>query len=87
MEHQADVPTRQAEGAALRMKLAGLRRWNTAMGALHVAQGAAMLALASASMARPCARWRAPMAPFQRRRRVSFARSAAPLAGLLAASA
>ena len=48
MEVQADVPTRPAEGAALRMKLTGLRRWNGAMGALHFAQGLAMLALASA---------------------------------------
>ena len=48
MEIQADVPTRSAEGAALRMKLTGLRRWNGAMGALHFFQGAAMLALASA---------------------------------------
>ena len=48
MEIQADVPTRSAEGDALRMKLAGLRRWNGAMGALHFVQGVAMLALASA---------------------------------------
>jgi hypothetical protein len=47
MEIQADVPTRPAEGASLRMKLTGLRRWNGAMAALHFAQGAALLALAS----------------------------------------
>jgi hypothetical protein len=46
MEIQADVPTRPAEGASLRMKLTGLRRWNGAMAALHFAQGAALLALA-----------------------------------------
>jgi heliorhodopsin len=48
MEIQPDVPTRPAEGAARRIKLTDLRRWNGAMGALHFAQGAAMLALASA---------------------------------------
>ena len=48
MEIQANVPTRPAEGAAPRVTLTGLRRWNGAMGALHFAQGAAMLALASA---------------------------------------
>jgi hypothetical protein len=37
-----------AAGAAVRARLAGLRRWNAAMGGLHLAQGAAMLALASA---------------------------------------
>ncbi len=37
-----------AAGAALRTRLVGLRRWNAAMGALHLAQGAAMLAVASA---------------------------------------
>lgn len=47
MEIQADVPTRPAEGASRRMKLTGLRRWNGAMAALHFAQGAALLALAS----------------------------------------
>jgi hypothetical protein len=47
MEIQADVPTRPAEGASLRVKLTGLRRWNGAMAALHFAQGAALLALAS----------------------------------------
>lgn len=47
MEIQADVPTRPAEGASLRMKLTGLRRWNGAMAVLHFAQGAALLALAS----------------------------------------
>ena len=48
MQIQADVPTRRAEGAALRIKLSGLRRWNAGMGALHFAQGAAILALSSA---------------------------------------
>jgi len=48
MEIQAETPTGPAEGAALGLKLTGLRRWNGAMGALHVAQGLAMLALASA---------------------------------------
>jgi hypothetical protein len=47
MEIQVGAPT-TAAGAALRGKLAGLRRWNGAMGALHFAQGLAMLALASA---------------------------------------
>jgi hypothetical protein len=47
MEIQADVPTRPAVGASLRVKLTGLRRWNGAMAALHFAQGAALLALAS----------------------------------------
>jgi hypothetical protein len=46
MEIQADVSTRPAEGASLRMKLTGLRRWNGAMAALHFAQGAALLVLA-----------------------------------------
>ena len=35
-------------GPAVRAKLIGLRRWNAAMGGLHLAQGVAMLALASA---------------------------------------
>ena len=48
MEIHAAVSTRPAEGAALLMRLTGLRRWNGAMGALHLAQGGAMLALASA---------------------------------------
>ena len=48
METQAEVPSRPAAGAALRAQLTGLRRWNAAMGALHFAQGLAMLALASA---------------------------------------
>jgi hypothetical protein len=48
MEIQADDPTRPAAGAAPCARLTGLRRWNVAMGALHLAQGAAMLALASA---------------------------------------
>jgi len=47
MEIQADAPSRPASGAALRAKLTRLRRWNGAMGALHLAQGFAMLALAS----------------------------------------
>lgn len=47
MEIQADVPNRPDAGAALRAQLTSLRRWNGAMGALHFAQGAAMLALAS----------------------------------------
>jgi hypothetical protein len=37
-----------ADDAARRAKLTGLRRWNAAMGALHAAQGVAMLAVASA---------------------------------------
>jgi Heliorhodopsin len=45
MEIRAGVPTRPAP--AVRARLGGLRRWNAAMGALHLAQGAAMLALAS----------------------------------------
>ena len=47
MEIQADAPNRPAAGAVRRAQLTGLRRWNGAMGALHFAQGAAMLALAS----------------------------------------
>ena len=47
MEIQADAPNRRAAGAVRRAQLTGLRRWNGAMGALHFAQGAAMLALAS----------------------------------------
>jgi hypothetical protein len=47
MESQADVPTRPADGAVRRATLTRLRRWNGAMGALHFAQGTAMLALAS----------------------------------------
>jgi hypothetical protein len=46
MEIQAGVPSRPAP--AVRARLTGLRRWNAAMGALHFAQGAAMLAVASA---------------------------------------
>jgi heliorhodopsin len=46
MEIQAGPPARTA--AAVRARLTGLRRWNAAMGALHLAQGAAMLAVASA---------------------------------------
>jgi len=45
MEIQAGTPTRPA--AAVPARLGGLRRWNAAMGALHLVQGAAMLALAS----------------------------------------
>lgn len=46
MEIHAGAPSRPAP--AVRARLTGLRRWNVAMGALHLAQGAAMLALASA---------------------------------------
>ena len=46
MEVQAGVPRRPAP--AVRTSLSALRRWNAAMGALHFAQGAAMLAVASA---------------------------------------
>jgi Heliorhodopsin len=46
MEIQAGVPSRPAPGAGAR--LGGLRRWNAAMGALHLAQGSVMLAVASA---------------------------------------
>ena len=46
MEIQAGAPIRPA--AAVPARLGGLRRWNTAMGALHLVQGVAMLALASA---------------------------------------
>jgi len=48
MDVLADVPHGSADAAAPRAKLTGLRHWNAAMGALHFAQGAAMLALASA---------------------------------------
>lgn len=44
----ADAVQLDAAGAAVRAKLTGLRRWNAAMGALHLAQGAAMLAVAGA---------------------------------------
>ena len=47
MEIQVDVPTRPATGQ-LRAQLTGLRRWNGAMAALHLAQGLAILSLASA---------------------------------------
>ena len=43
---QTGAPDRPAP--AVRARLLGLRRWNAAMGALHLAQGGAMLALASA---------------------------------------
>jgi hypothetical protein len=46
MEIQGDVARTPA--SALPARLAGLRRWNAAMGALHLVQGAAMLAVASA---------------------------------------
>ena len=46
MEIQARVPSTTAP--AVRARLGGLRRWNAAMGALHLVQGAGMLALASA---------------------------------------
>jgi Heliorhodopsin len=48
MEPHAEVTSRPAADAVLRAQLTGLRRWNGAMGALHLAQGLAMLALASA---------------------------------------
>jgi hypothetical protein len=44
---QATTPDTSAADAAIRAKLAGLRRWNVSMGTLHLAQGVAMLALAS----------------------------------------
>jgi hypothetical protein len=46
MEIQAGAPSRP--GAAVPARLGGLRRWNAAMGALHLVQGVAMLALTSA---------------------------------------
>ncbi len=46
MEPGADVASRAAPSTG--GGLAGLRRWNVAMGALHLAQGTAMLAFASA---------------------------------------
>ena len=46
MEIRAGAPSRPA--LALRARLTGLRRWNAVMGTLHFAQGAAMLAVASA---------------------------------------
>jgi hypothetical protein len=46
MEIQAGATSRPAP--AVRARLTDLRRWNAAMGALHLAQGAAMLAVASA---------------------------------------
>jgi len=47
MESQARSLARPATDATLRGKLTGLRRWNATMGALHLAQGVAMLAVAS----------------------------------------
>ncbi len=47
MEFQVDARSGPAAGAVLREKLGGLRRWNAVLGALHLAQGAAVLALAS----------------------------------------
>jgi hypothetical protein len=44
---QTTVPDTSAAEAPTHAKLAGLRRWNVSMGTLHLAQGAAMLALAS----------------------------------------
>ena len=44
---EADIISKPAVSAALRTKLHGLRRWNTSMAGLHLAQGLAMLALAS----------------------------------------
>ncbi len=46
MDIHADAPIRPAAAAPAR--LGGLRRWNAAMGALHLVQGVAMLAVASA---------------------------------------
>ena len=46
MEIQAGAPVRPA--ATMPARLGGLRRWNPAMGTLHLVQGMAMLALASA---------------------------------------
>jgi hypothetical protein len=48
MQIQAGATSRPAAGAGAPARLTGLRRWNVAMGALHLAQGAAILALASA---------------------------------------
>lgn len=45
---QAHPATGPVADADRRPTLSGLRRWNAAMGVLHLAQGAAMLALASA---------------------------------------
>jgi len=44
---QADIISRPAASAALGTKLRGLRRWNASMAGLHLAQGIAMIALAS----------------------------------------
>jgi hypothetical protein len=44
---QAEIPSLRTHEAR-ELRLRGLRRWNAAMGALHLAQGVAMLALSSA---------------------------------------
>jgi heliorhodopsin len=44
---QAAVTSTPAISAGLRLRLRGLRRWNTSMAGLHLTQGVAMLALAS----------------------------------------
>ena len=43
----SDAVRPETASRARRERLVGLRRWNAAMGALHLAQGAAMLAVAS----------------------------------------
>ena len=48
MEIQARLPGGSTADDALGARLSTLRRWNGAMGTLHLAQGLAMLALASA---------------------------------------
>jgi hypothetical protein len=48
MQTHADLPHRSVAGAALGVKLSGLRRWNATMAALHLVQGVLMLAVASA---------------------------------------
>jgi hypothetical protein len=45
---EVDVPQRSAGGTATGAGLSGLRRWNAGMSGLHLAQGALMLAVASA---------------------------------------
>jgi hypothetical protein len=47
MTQAAVTTTAPAVSAGLRTRLRGLRRWNTSMAGLHLAQGVAMLALAS----------------------------------------
>ena len=47
MAIQAEVPNRLPAAAAVREKLAELRRWNAALGTLHLVQAAAILAIAS----------------------------------------